>query len=148
MVQAEIRSISIFFFLAFLDGNLATEASNQAVTLFQKKLSENSSLDRTSLVVTVTKEIWNKHQHRFQRKLINFSNDSGWILPNKLNLVPWKEFRKLAQEEEVFSLIWSHILGIKDEKVASGAHISVGTHRYRIGNALKKLGSLTSIEES
>ena len=69
MVEAEVKAISIFFFLMFLDNNLAMETSNQAVNLFQKKLSKDSSLDRAALLVAVTKEIWNKNKKRLQNEV-------------------------------------------------------------------------------
>ena len=142
MVEAEVKAISIFFFLMFLDNNLAMETSNQAVNLFQKKLSKDSSLDRAALLVAVTKEIWNKNKKRLQNEVYNQSEEFAWILPSKLNIDPWRELLKSAQEEELLSLIWSKILELADESDYVGAEISVGTHRYRLGKALKKLGSL------
>jgi len=92
----------------------------------------------------VTKKTWEKYSGRFVRGRPNYSLEAGWLLPEGLDLGPWKEFQKQAQEDELLCLIWSKILKIADEDISMGLGVSVGTLRYRVGRALRKLGTLSN----
>ncbi len=143
MNEADVKAISIFFFLAFLDDRRALEAANQAVSLFQNKIAANPKAKHSVLIVACTLKIWNKNRGRFLRGRPNYANDSGWILPAKVDFGPWKEFQKSAQEDELLVLIWSKILSFSDDDISIGAEVSAGTLRYRVGKALRKLGFLS-----
>jgi len=64
-------------------------------------------------------------------------------VPEGLDLGPWREFQKSSSEDELLSVIWSKILKIDDDDISEGLGITQGTIRYRLGRALRKLGSMT-----
>ena len=111
--------------------------------LCKNRLAKNSELKTPIAIVSATKLIWEKYRGRFVRGRPNYSLDSGWLLPQEFDLGPWKEFQKSAQEDEFLCLIWSKLLKISDEDISTGLGVTVGTLRYRVGRALRKLGSLT-----
>ncbi|MNT80198.1 hypothetical protein D3C72_2196280 [compost metagenome] len=69
--------------------------------------------------------------------------ESGWLIPEGVDLGPWREFQKTASEDELLTVIWSKILKLSDHEISEGLGITQGTIRYRLGRALRKLGSMT-----
>ncbi len=144
MIQIDVRAITLFFFYATLDEKRAIEAASEAFEQARKKVSKNPQLKSEVVLVSVTKQVWENNSGRFLRGRPNYSSESGWLLPDKLDLGAWKEFQKVSQEDEFLCLIWSKILKISDEDISLGLGVSVGTLRYRIGRALRKLGALSN----
>ncbi len=144
MTEIDIKSIALFFFYATLDEQKAIEASAKAVEACKAIVSRDSQLNSQVSIVAATKSVWEKNRGRFIRGRPNFSADSGWVFPAKIDLGSWKEFQKSAQEDEFLCLIWSVILKFSDENISLGLGISTGTLRYRVGRALRKLGALST----
>ena len=144
MIQIDVRSIALFFFYATLDEKRAIEAASQAFEQVRKKLSKNPQMKPEVAIISVTKQVWDENSGRFLRGRPNYSSESGWLIPEKVDLGPWKEFQKVSQEDEFLCLIWSKILKISDEDISLGLGVSIGTLRYRIGRALRKLGSISN----
>lgn len=144
MIEVDARSIALFFFFALLDEQRAIEATSKAIQNCKDRLSKNPHLKPTVALVAATNHIWEKNSGRFSRGKHNYSSESGWLLPKDLDMGPWKEFQKSAQEDEFLAMIWSQILKLSDEDISLGLGISVGTLRYRTGRALRRLGTLTN----
>jgi len=144
MIEVDIKSIALFYFFALLDEQRAIEATSKALVDTKNRISKDPQLKTSVALVAATYHIWKKNSGRFLRGRPNFSPESGWLLQEGLDMGPWKEFQKTAQEDEFLALIWSKILKISDEDISLGLGISVGTLRYRIGRALRRLGTLTN----
>lgn len=142
MGESEVKSIALFFFFAFLDDRRALEASTQAITLATEKKKKNPQSDNQVLIVTASFSIWKKHHLKLNRGTPNISTEAGWMMPPDLDLGPWREFQKLATQDELLAVIWAKVLGISEKNIAQGLGISEGTVRYRLGRALRKLGSM------
>lgn len=143
MTEADIKSIALFFYFAFLDDQKAIEASTQALALSRVRKQKNTHLKNSVLVVAATRTIWEKYKPRISRGRPNTSVESGWLIPESVDLGPWREFQKSASEDELLSVIWAKILKISDDDISEGLGITQGTIRYRLGRALRKLGSMT-----
>ncbi len=142
MGESETTSIALFFFCAFLDDSRAIEASTQAMTYALDKKKKNPKLSDSVLLVIATFAIWKKHHLKLNRGNPNISADAGWMIPADFDLGPWREFQKLATQDELLAVIWSKVLAISEPDIAEGLGISEGTIRYRLGRALRKLGSM------
>ena len=142
MGESEVRSIALFFFFAFLDDRRAVEASAHSVSALNNKKKKNPDSTSSVLIVMSTFSIWSKLHLKLNRANPNFSSDAGWIIPTDMDLGPWREFQKLATQDELLSVIWSKVLGFSETDIAQGLGISEGTVRYRLGRALRKLGSM------
>jgi hypothetical protein len=141
MGESEVKSIALFFFFAFLDDRRALEASTQAISICSDKLKKNQRFSSQVLIVMSTFTVWTKHHLKLSRGNPNVSTDAGWMIPADLDLGPWREFQKLATQDEFLVVIWSKVLQIPDKDIAEGLGVSEGTLRYRLGRALRKLGS-------
>lgn len=143
MTEADLKSIALFFYFAFLDDQKAIEASSQALALSRVRKAKSPHLKNSVLIVVATRAVWDKYKARMSRGRPNTSVESGWIIPEGLDLGPWREFQKSSSEDELLSVIWSKILKIDDDDISEGLGITQGTIRYRLGRALRKLGSMT-----
>jgi len=144
MSEIDVKSIALFFFYALLDERRAIDAAAEAYENCRNRLAKNHQLKSSVALVASTKYVWQKNSERFVRGRPNYSSESGWLLPESIEMGPWKEFQKSAQEDEFLCLIWSQILQLSDEDISLGLGISPGTLRYRTGRALRKLGSMTN----
>lgn len=142
MGEHEVKSIALFFFFAFLDDRRALEAATQAIAVFSEKQKKKPVPENAVLIVRATYAIWSKHHMKVARGNPNISTESGWALPTDLDLGPWREFQKQSTQDELLVVIWSKILGISEQDIALGLGVSEGTVRYRLGRALRKLGSM------
>ncbi|MGZ3774463.1 MAG: helix-turn-helix transcriptional regulator [Pseudobdellovibrionaceae bacterium] len=143
MTEADIQSITLFFYFALLDDKKAIEASSKALVLCRDRKNKNSNLKNAVVVVASTKAVWDKYKSRVSRGRPNTSVESGWLIPESIDLGPWREFQKTASEDELLTVIWSKILKFADDDISEGLGITQGTIRYRLGRALRKLGSMT-----
>lgn len=143
MTEADVQSIALFFYFALLDDQKAIEASSQALGLGRARKQRNPNLKNSVAVVAATKSVWDKYKARVARGRPNTSVESGWLIPEGVDLGPWREFQKSASEDELLTVIWSKILKIEDDDISEGLGITQGTIRYRLGRALRKLGSMT-----
>lgn len=143
MTEADLQSITLFFYFALLDDKKAIEASSKALALCRVRKTKNPNLKNAVAIVAITKSVWDKYKARVSRGRPNTTIESGWLIPEGLDLGPWREFQKLASEDELLTVIWSKILKIADDDISEGLGITQGTIRYRLGRALRKLGSMT-----
>lgn len=142
MGESEVKSIALFFFFAFLDDRRALEASTQAISIWTEKKKKNPQFNNNVLIIMSTFFVWTKHHLKLNRGNPNISTDAGWMIPTDLDLGPWREFQKLATQDELLAVIWSKVLEISEKDIAQGLGVSEGTVRYRLGRALRKLGSM------
>nr|BFD65233.1 hypothetical protein HAGR004_02550 [Bdellovibrio sp. HAGR004] len=143
MTEADVQSIALFFYFALLDDQKAVEASSQALVLCRGRKNRNPELKNSVAIVAATKSVWDKYKVRVSRGRPNTTVESGWLIPESVDLGPWREFQKTASEDELLTVIWSKILKIHDDDISAGLGITEGTIRYRLGRALRKLGSMT-----
>lgn len=145
MNEPDVKAIALFFYFAFLDDRRAIEASTQALHICSEKMKRSSDLKCSVALVAATHTVWNKYKFRIVRGRPNTSPESGWLLPSAVDLGPWREFQKNATQDELLTVIWSKILKISDQEISEGLGITQGTIRYRLGRALRKLGSMTHV---
>lgn len=141
MGEKDIRSISLFFFFAFLNEAKAVEASARAVAYARERKKRRPQEEAGTTVVLATKEIWERIEAEDELPPPPTGN-SAWVLPAGVDLRSWREFLKIASTEELGAVIWSAILGLPDQVIAEALDVTPGTVRYRWGHGLGKLGRL------
>lgn len=143
MNESDVRAIALFFYFAFLDDKKAIEASTHAIAFCQEKLKRNSELRHNVAVVAATQSVWDRYKVKMMRGRPNTTVESGWLIPAGVDLGPWREFQKNSASDELLTVIWAKILKISDQDISEGLGITQGTIRYRLGRALRKIGSVT-----
>ena len=145
MFDNEIKAIGLFFFLALLDEQKAIVAATKATDLYYNKMKMSPQTQPGVAVALVCKQVWEKTRGNFMRGRPRYTPDSGWLFPESLELSPWKEFQKSAPEDELLALLWSQVLKISDVDLSQALGITEGTIRYRVGRALRKMGSMAQV---
>lgn len=145
MSDKDIKSIALFFYFALLDDVKAIEAANKAMSILKEKKKRNPNTRTEVLVVSATHAIWESIHKKIYRGRPNTTGESGWIIPQELDLGPWREFQKNASTDELLVVIWTKILNYSDDIVSEGLGLSTGTVRYRCARAFRKLGGMTNM---
>ncbi len=143
MDEIDIRALALFFFFALLDDRKAIECSVQSMMICQDRKKRNPNIKNSVAVIYATSKIWDQIHLKFQRGLPKCSMESGWIVPADLDLGSWREFQKNATNDELQSVIWSKILNYSDQDISESLGLTVGTVRYRLARAYRKLGGMT-----
>jgi hypothetical protein len=141
MTDAEVRAIALFFFFALLDEKKSIEAAGLAADQCAKLLKDKTATSTSQAVVLSTYSVWKKLRAQLYRGRPTLAQEIGWLSFQETNLGPWKEFQKVAPEDELITMIWSRLLRIPDRDIASALELPEGTVRYRVGRALKRIGS-------
>jgi hypothetical protein len=142
MNESDIRALALFFFFALLDDRKAVDLAIAALGVCQEKKKRYPNMKNSVIVVAATSEIWEEVHLKLKRGLPNTSLESGWIVPQDLDMGPWREFQKNATSDELLSVIWSRILRIPENEIALGLDLTTGTVRYRMARAFRKLGNM------
>lgn len=148
MSDSDVKAIALFFFFTMLDEKRALHAAAQALELCERRLQANPGLNSNILIVSSTQKIWERHGKKVVRGRPQFSLESGWRLPETLNLAPWKEFQKKTPDDELLALVWSKILNFSDQEISQGLGLTEGTLRFRVGRGLRKMGTYCRTDDS
>ena len=139
--ESDIKDIALFFFFTMLDEKRAILAAAQTYEQCSKKIERDSSLSIGETIVSSSYKIWNQHKAKLIRGRPQYSLSSGWNLPSGIDIGVWKDFQKNATEEDLLALVWSKILNISDIEIAHGLGLTIGTVRYRVSHAVRKLNA-------
>jgi hypothetical protein len=139
MSESDIKAIALFFFFTTLDENVAVLCSSDAYEHARKKIEKDKNLNPAVVVTISCIYSWKKNRKKIFRGRPQYTPDSGWLIPNNLNMGSWTEFQKFAPEDELIAIVLSKILCIDDEAVSIALGITQGTIRFRVGRALKRL---------
>jgi hypothetical protein len=148
MTEKDVKSLALFFFFITLDDRRALQLASTASDVLSAHLNKHPETKNSVAVVMAAQSVWEKFRSRWTRGRPHFSKDAGWIVPENVDLSGWKEFQKSAPEEEFIALIWSKIVLIPDSDISMALGITQGTIRYRVGRALKKLGSVAEVSST
>ncbi|MEK6772582.1 MAG: hypothetical protein AABY64_01465 [Bdellovibrionota bacterium] len=141
MDELAVRDIALFFFFCLLDEEKAYDFSSRAVDEFYELKRKHPTEKVQILVVRATYKIWKKLKSKIQRGRPQITKQMGWTWPHDINFGPWMEYQKNAIHDEFIVSIWALFLKYSDDEIANGLEMTPGTIRYRLGHALKKLGT-------
>ncbi|OQW54647.1 MAG: hypothetical protein A4S09_05685 [Proteobacteria bacterium SG_bin7] len=148
MSELEIRSIALFFFLAFLDDKKGTELSQSVVKKLKKLWAADKSVDHNISLISECFMAWKNTIEEKGQVIGSVIASETWKLPNNVGLEAWKKFLQLESQENVFPLIWTEILGRSEEIVGKALKVSQGTIRTRVSKGLIHLGSHCNTERA
>jgi hypothetical protein len=148
MSDSDLKAILLFFFYVTLDEKKTAKLASVALKICNKKISANPKLETAPLIVAVTDQVLTQFKKQIVKGRPLYSLETGWRPPEATDLGPWKEFQREATWEELSAIVWSKIVGFSDEQISEGVGLTVGTLRYRIARALRRLGSLCRVTEN
>ena len=161
MSEDHIKRMTLFFYYLFLEKPITLKASQKAIQMQKKLLAQNQTVQKQvdsyrkpldtplSLMVSTCLSVWKKYQKQgFHKKKVPSngfyqveSQTEDFSCP--VDLAPWCDFLKEAEDEVILVMIFSKILLLPDQDIARGMGISIGTVRYRLGSGLRLLGRMS-----
>ncbi len=140
MKAVDARSISMFFFFALLDEKAALRASTKAIKLCRSLKQKFSDLTPEIVTIKSIHQVWLEEAKTLQRGRQETAFSKEWIIPPEVEMRPWREFQKMAPNEELVSLILINILKFQLETVAEALSLSKGTIKSRQAAGQTRLG--------
>lgn len=140
--EAQIKSVALFFSFALLDDQLARQATVATLFRLKKKLEkEKLSQHQTDvLIIELMNSIWLRYQKYLPKGKVLYAGALNTLKNNYTDLGPWREFRRLTDDNEFLAVLWSQVIGFSDEVIAQGLNLTEGTIRHRVGRGLRCLG--------
>lgn len=143
VTDEQVRRIALFFLFSLMDEKTALHAAGRVIA--SVKAAYPAGKPQTISNSELIKSCWGQWpQHRkLARTHANSAPipSSAWALPERADLGPWMKFHRSAADEEIVAVTLINILGFSENEVAHGLNVSVGTVRYRVGNAIRRLGA-------
>ena len=103
MPEVQSKPLSLFFYFAFLDEQVAFELILKAKSILRRRIKKVKTLNKNSraaILINTTQQIWQKFSTQKYRAKVNLDLEAGWLPPEGVDLGPWKQFRKEAEPEE------------------------------------------------
>lgn len=146
--EAQIHSVALFFFYSLMDEQSAFQATVKTIEKCRKRISKGQNLEANinALVIQSMFDVWQSLMNKSTSAHFTGSFEQSWKVPDKIDLGPWQEFRRLAEPDEMLAVIWSKLLTYSDAEIANGLNVSVGTVRHRVSRGLRALGHLQRLE--
>lgn len=142
----QARAIGLFFLLGLMEERVALAAAGRAIGRLKADFSEISRRDRehgpvpTIALINACRESWKLHRKLAPRNQAAETPRAVWQVPKNLDIAIWGRYQKDAPDDDVMTLLFSLVLGLRDEEIAEGFQTSVGTIRYRLGKGVRQLG--------
>lgn len=134
------REIALFFLFSLLDQRVALSAAHKAIAQVKALSSENEPASRAA-VARILKSGFDSHRRLLPRNQSVELSDSALSLPQGTDMPTWTKFHSTASDDEITAVVLTQILGYKEEEVAEGFDVSVGTMKYRISKGIRHLGA-------
>jgi hypothetical protein len=145
-IHAMAAPVAIFFFYALLDEHLAMKAAERTVARLKGRL-HGIPIDDPEAHVAILRACANQFERckdQISKGKSALTFESGWKLPDHTDLALWTRFHKNASDEELLALLFSRVMGFSNLEIAHGLGISEGTASYRVGKAIRHLGSASA----
>ena len=142
-----IDNIARFFLLSVLNDDVAIKSSIKVIKKYNRRLHQRQTHEESSekdvdldvLLIRLLFEQWQKSQRKSKTYTFDLFLSNRWVLPQNINLNPWKELTKRVSSNELICLILFSVLSYPEHKIAEALNISTGTVRYRAAHALRTL---------
>ena len=138
MNEQELKSVALFFLLAFLDEKVSLEATRAVL----KKTRKQPDM----FLKTVYKILLIYRENPKFRLLATGIIQENSVVPANVNLSSWRQFLRDAEPRSLFPLIWIQILKQDEASVADAMGVTTGTLRTRVGQTLENLGHFVEAE--
>lgn len=141
--EAQIKSVALFFSLALLDDQLAGQAALATLYRLRKKTDKQnlSELQQQAQMVSLMSKIWLRYcKYLNTSQGATYTGGLNTLKNDFIDLGPWREFRRMTDDNEFLSVLWLQVIGFEEEAIAEGLNTTVGTVRHRVSRGLKYLG--------
>lgn len=142
--DSQVRSVALFFLLAFMDEKIALPAADRAIATLKNKIGRfaEESADAKRILVSVCAAQYFKSKKLVERGQPSPTLGSVLQTPREIDLKAWSQFQKEAADDELLTVLFGRILGINTTDIAIALSVTEGTAHYRLSRAVRRLGEL------
>ncbi len=132
-----------FFFLLYLDEDLAIECTAKALRQFLKIRRQHKITLMAVISAMHTTSL--KYRSRFTSFRSHIGYGQNVRIGPDLPFSKWLEIQRTLTFEELQVLIWREVLGFETDEIANAILISEGTLKFRLNQALLDLSENKSL---
>lgn len=150
MTETHVRAIAIFFYYALPHELLALEATDKAISKVKRAISRDPEEKIWIIIVRVCNALALSYLTKYRKKQEGLSQHSfsekyenikePLIKQSQLSFGPWRQFVREQDPENLFPVIWVHLLEVRTEYVALASNLTHGTLVYRLAQLVGNLG--------
>lgn len=130
-----------FFLFYHLHEKTALQSAYEVLRTISKTEAEKLNPDQQQALIVKAAEVWLTKKRKAKAVPVNVE-DFRFEASGKVELGPWREFKRISESEEFSAVLWTLILGFPAARVAAGLRTTEGTIKLRVSRGLKKLGRL------
>lgn len=131
-----------FFLFYHLHEKTAMQAAYEVLNSISKADADKLTIDQQQSLIVRAVETWLAKKRKSKQNTLVNVEDFRFESSKKVELGPWREFKRLAESEEFSAVLWTLILEFPADRVAAGLNTTEGTVKLRVSRGLKKLGRL------
>jgi len=131
-----------FFLFYHLHEKTALYSAYEVLRTISKTDAEKLSADQQQALIVQAAEDWLSKKRKAKGATPINVEDFRFESSSKVELGPWREFKRVAENEEFSAILWTLILEFPASRVAAGLRTTEGTIKLRVSRGLKKLGRL------
>lgn len=131
-----------FFLFYHLHEKTALMSAYEVLRTISKVEAEKLSPNEQQALIVKAAESWLSKKRRSKAATPINVEDFRFESSKKIELGPWREFKRIAESEEFSAILWTLILEFPAARVAAGLGTTEGTIKLRVSRGLKKLGRL------
>lgn len=131
-----------FFLFYHLHEKTALQSAYEVLHSINKVEAEKLSPDEQQALIVHAAEDWLAKKRKAKGAAPIHVEDFRFESSRKVELGPWREFKRVAESEEFSAILWTLILEFPASRVAAGLETTEGTIKLRVSRGLKKLGRL------
>lgn len=131
-----------FFLFYHLHEKTALQSAYEVLSSISKVNTPALTQDQQQALIVQAAESWLAKKRKVKQGTLVNVEDFRFESSQKIELGPWREFKRIAESEEFSAVLWTLILEFPARQVAAGLNTTEGTIKLRISRGLKKLGRL------
>lgn len=131
-----------FFLFYHLHEKTAVQSAYEVLHSISRVDVKSLSADQKQALIVQAAEAWLAKKRKIKQGMLINVEDFRFESSQKIELGPWREFKRVAETEEFSAVLWTLILEFPARHVAAGLNTTEGTVKLRISRGLKKLGRL------
>lgn len=148
MRQEQARDIGLFFLLGLMDERVSLAAAGRAIAKIKATEKSPKDVVPPAELIRICRESWKVHRRQIPRNQPVEFPTGAWVVPSEVDISVWARYQKDAPDDDIMTILFSLVLGYRDEDLAEGFQTSAGTIRYRLGKGIRQLGLVVRGQKS
>ncbi len=135
--QVAVKHFLNFFFLLFLDEDLAIECTSKALKVYSKSKKKNDIALHS--IISAMHVVGLKYRKKFTSFRSHIGHGANIQITVDVPFAKWLEVQRTLTFEELEILIWREVQGFSIQDISAAISLTQGTLKFRLNQALLDL---------